>query len=206
MNSQKTITELHKAFNMLNQAFYDNALPTPYIVIYETAKKSAYGWFTPSKVWQDADGNDVMHEIALSAEYMNRDYVDVIGTLHHEMIHLYCHTNGIKDTTASGRYHNKNFKNESEARGFYYPEDFTPDKVIGWSQSRLTDETKELIKSFQLDEAAFALARVIPQKKAASKSNSQSKYICPDCFESFRAKKNLNVMCGDCNVAYEEEC
>lgn len=202
MNSQKTIEELHKAFSLLNQTFYNNELPTPYIVIFETARKNAYGWFTPNKVWQDAEGKEAKHEIAMSAEYMNRDYVDVIGTLHHEMIHLYCHINNINDTSRQGRYHNKNFKRECESRGFYFDQE-EPHSTYGWSFTKLTKETRELIESFGLDEKAFSLARVVQAKK--SNTSSQSKYICTSCDTTFKAKKNLNIVCGECDEPFIEE-
>lgn len=188
-----TISELYKAFSKLNEIFYDNSLPFPFIVIVETLKKNAYGWFTPNKVWTNENGTIQMHEIALSAEFMNRGFLEVIQTLHHEMIHLYCHTKKIKDTKANGKYHTTSFKVECIRRGFYF-EDSKPDDKLGWSFAKLTNETKEKIKSFNLNEEAFSIARAI---RVSKKNNSQIKYGCA-CGHSFRGKKGLNLMCCDC--------
>lgn len=41
----------------------------------------------------------------------------------------------------------------------------------------------------------------IPEENKASKSSTR-KYICPCCGNSFRATKDLNVLCMDCNEQY----
>lgn len=200
MNHENAVHEMHKAFNLLNNHFFEGKLPEPYIVVLSTIQKKAYGWFTPSKIWTDASGEVQKHEIAMSAEYMNRDYIEVIGTLLHEMIHLYCHVNEIRDTSRKGRYHNANFKRESEAHGFFYDHD-TPDRRHGWTFSKLTDETKDFIRGFSLDESAFALARKIVA--STSRKKPVYKYVCSSCEAKARSSKPLNLICGDCDEPME---
>lgn len=195
------ITELHTAFNLLNEKYYEGKLPIPMITVYPTAKANAYGWFTPSKMWKDAEKETEMHEIAMSAEYMNRSYIDVIGTLHHEMIHLYNHVNEIKDTSRNGKYHNKNFKEESEKRGFVYDYE-QPDKRIGWSFNKKSDELIETIKSFNLNEDAFKLGRAIEGKKQREKRRFS--YEC-GCGTKIRGKEGLNITCDDCGEPFMME-
>lgn len=196
VNTETAIAELYKAFNKLNARFYNNELPEVMIVIFETAKKNAYGWFTPDKVWTDKESTTEMHEIAMSAEFMNRDWIEVMQTLHHEMIHLYCHIKGIKDTSRNGRYHNKNFKAECEAHGFEFKIQ-EPDKRIGWSQAELTEESQKIIaEEFGINPDAFKLARAITTKE--KKVRNRSKYECLCCEYSLRGKSGLNIVCGDC--------
>lgn len=195
MNNETAVHELYKAFNLLNEKFYENKLPEPYIVILSTVQKKAYGWFTPNKIWTDVEGKIEKHEIAISAEYLNQDFMQVMDTLHHEMIHLYCHTNNIQDTSRKGRYHNKNFKSESEKRGFVYTAT-EPDKRHGWAFNELSDETKEIIKSFNLNPDALKLARKI--RESNSKKKPVYKYECPTCGCKARSSKQLNLTCGDC--------
>lgn len=202
VNTETAIAELYKAYNKLNERFYNNELPEVMIVIFETAKANAYGWFTPSKVWTDKEGTTEMHEIAMSAEYMNRSWIDVMQTLHHEMIHLYNHINGVKDTSRNNRYHNGKFKAACLAHGFEY-QITEPDAKIGWSQAVLTKETQEIIANeFGLNPDAFKLARAIAQK-APTKRN-RSKYQCIECDYSLRGKSGLSITCNECGETLHE--
>jgi len=202
-NLQPAIAELHKAFNLFNEHFYNGALPQVIIAVQAKGKTSAYGWFTPGKVWETKD--DEKHEITITAEFLNRDYEEIMRTLHHEMIHLYCHTNDIQDTSRGGTYHNKKFKQESEDRGFYY-EDDAPDKKYGWSFSKLTPETIDFINSWDIDKEAFTLARkdMTAEKKAKKKSNIV-KWVC-ECGTIIRSSKpEINVICGDCEQRFQKD-
>ena len=196
----KTIKELYRLFNLMNEHLFSNELPEVQLVVMETAKQNAYGWFTPNKVWISDDESVAKHEIALSAEYLNLkqdDYLKIVETLLHEMIHLYCHVNNIKDTSRQGRYHNARFKQACEEHGMYF-EIEKPDSTIGWSQALLTPQTKELIRSWRVDEDAFRLRRVIQQKIASKQS--YIKYECPLCDQSVRGKRNLRIKCFYCDV------
>lgn len=196
VNTETAIKELYKAYNKLNERFYNNELPEVMIVIFETAKANAYGWFTPSKVWRDVEGTTEMHEIAMSAEYMNRSWIEVMQTLHHEMIHLYNHIKGVKDTSRNNRYHNAKFKAACEAHGFEYTFD-KPDPTIGWSRATLTQETQRIIaEEFGINPDAFKLARAITAK--APQKRNRSKYQCLNCDYSLRGKSGLNIACMDC--------
>ena len=79
------------------------------------SRPKAYGYITCNEVWTDTDRS--YYEINITAEYLNRPIENVLATLQHEMVHLYCMVNGIQDTSKAGRYHNKNFKAEAEKRG-----------------------------------------------------------------------------------------
>lgn len=203
-NLQPAIQELHKAFDLLNEKYYEGKLPQVVIAVQAKGKTNAYGWFTPAKVWEA--GEEEKHEITITAEFLNRDYIDIMRTLHHEMIHLYCHTNDIKDTSRGGTYHNKNFKNESIARGFYYPED-APDKKYGWSFSALTPETIAEIEAMDIDKSAFTLARkdLAEAKGKQKKKTNIVKWIC-GCDTIIRSSKpEINVICGDCGTRFEKD-
>lgn len=202
VNTEVAISELYKAFNKLNERFFNNELPEVMIVIFETARKNAYGWFTPNKVWTDKEGTTEMHEIAMSAEYMNRDWLQVMQTLHHEMIHLYCHIHNIKDTSRGGRYHNKRFKEACESHGFEYKIE-QPDATIGWSRAEHTEETQRIIvEEFGINPDAFKLARAIIKKEA--KKSNRSKYICINCDYTLQGKSGLNIQCCDCEEQLTE--
>lgn len=52
-------------------------------------------------------------------------------------------------------------------------------------------------------EKANALVEKIPG--AAKTKQSSRKYVCPMCGCIIRATKEVHVICGDCNVEFEEE-
>lgn len=193
ITTDMTITELYKAFDRFNELYFDNSLPKPYIVILETKRQKAYGWFTPSKIWMSKyDSIEPLHEIAMSAEYMSRGFYNVVQTLLHELVHLYCHTVGKKDMEGK-KFHNRTFKLECMKRGFYFDE--SPHQVHGWYNAKLTDKAKEKIKNFGLNENAFSIARVVNKKKP---KNYTAKYKCFDCNVNLRGKKGLRIICCEC--------
>ena len=104
-------------FSKLNDQFFDGSLVPPVIVISPEGKASANGWCTSWKAWKSAAGvgkehslvnqagedaeDEGYYEISLSAEYLGNQTDEIIGTLLHEMVHLYNLQNGIKDTSRS---------------------------------------------------------------------------------------------------------
>ena len=90
-----------KAFDVLNRVYFNAELPKVMITIQSRPK--AYGYITCNEVWTDTDRS--YYEINITAEYLNRPIENVLATLQHEMVHLYCMVNGIQDTSKAGRYH-----------------------------------------------------------------------------------------------------
>ncbi len=121
---------LESAYSKLNEFYFENTLPRCAITIQSTPK--AYGHFTTREIWQDGK-RATLHEINLGAENLNRPTAETIATLIHEMVHFYCHENGIKDTSRGGTYHNSRFKEEAEKRGITVTYD---EKIVGPPPSR----------------------------------------------------------------------
>lgn len=203
---KRATVELEKAFGLLNTMYYEGALPTPAIsiqsqrVVSLSSKTKTFGWFTPYVSWTDGEKQEFF-EINISAEFLARPFLEVIQTLHHEMIHLYCHINGIKDTRKGSKYHTENFKIECAKRELEYVHQ-NADPVIGWSAVTLTEEAKAKVEAMGLDKEAFKVARKIHIPKASKKP---VKYSCPNCDFSVRGKKELNIMCMDCEEQLVEE-
>lgn len=78
--------KLENAFHILNQNLFGGTLPTVMITI--QSSRSAYGHCTTQKVW--ASGGEMMYELNLGAEYLDRPIENVMATLVHEMVHIYC--------------------------------------------------------------------------------------------------------------------
>lgn len=203
-NIQRTTQFLNKVFKAVNKEYFNNSLELPVITIQSSV--GAYGYITTSKVW-DTDGIE-RYEINIGAETLNRPIENVVATMIHECVHLYCLMNDIKDTSNRGIYHNKNFKKIAEEMGHLQID--RHDKY-GWTITTPTDDTIEFCLKYGFDDikinrkgAYYAVGTATPTATPTTtrKPTSTRKYICPCCGNSFRATKSLNVMCMDCNEQY----
>ncbi len=205
--------ELNRLFDNFNTVFFDGKLPKVVLSILTNGNnRRTMGWFTYGKVWKDEIEKSFYHEIAISAEYLYRGYDEICATLIHEMVHLYCYTNGIKETSRNGTYHNKKFKVEAELRGLT----IGYDKRIGHSPTTLQEETKKYIESIR-NHDVFELTRLNHKTKndgnsdepednededfeLPKKKGHHRKYECSSCGSNVRATKKVNIICGDCMV------
>ncbi|RLF58129.1 MAG: hypothetical protein DRN27_06250 [Thermoplasmata archaeon] len=196
------ILELDKIFNELNKAFFKDELKKPVILIQSKAKKNTLGTCSVNPIWENKKNEeDRNYEITLSGEYLNRPIEEIIATLLHEMVHLYCSVNDIKDTSNNFVYHNKNFKKEAELRGLIITKaEFN--KSIGWSVSELNEPTKELIKKFNINLPAFDYYRKSYVKPETLKQ-IRYKYACPKCDLKISHHKEVYLKCGSCDVDLE---
>lgn len=203
-------------FSKLNDQFFDGSLVPPVIVISPEGKASANGWCTSWKAWKSAAGvgkehslvnqagedaeDEGYYEISLSAEYLGNQTDEIIGTLLHEMVHLYNLQNGIKDTSRSGYYHNKSFKESAEAHGLI------AEKVdgSGYSKTSLSDDALEFVK--KQDRVQFNLFRIADTREIEkSPKATVHRYVCPSCGNIVRATKVVRVGCLDCNKEMVEQ-
>lgn len=196
MKMSDVVGKLEGLFDLLNKAYFDSALPKPVITVQSTPK--AYGHCTTKKIWHAE--NDAMYEINLGAEFLNRPSANTAATMCHEMVHLYCLVNEIADTCQKGRYHNKTFKAEAEARDLQI--DY--DRTIGYSITAPTDAFKKT-----LEDNGYALevlfAREIPKGKASADREKPHRYVCPICGQEVKTTADLNIMCGICEVPMERD-
>ena len=108
------------------------------------------------------------------------------------MVHLYCHINDIEDTCNGNRYHNKRFKIEAEKRGLIIERA----DVIGYSVTTPSMELINFVEELEIDEEVFKYFR--DTHLEASKTTHKKRYACPICGLQVQAKKESNVVCGDC--------
>lgn len=203
---------LEYSFSVLNRVYFNNELPPIVITIMSSPKTN--GHFTVGKVWKAEEGH--YNEINISAEHLDRPIENIMATLCHEMVHYYCQLNGIQDTSKGGCYHNKNFKREAELRGLsigYH-------KYIGYSVTTPIDEFIQVLKDNGIEKLidinrdgeiwtsigvggstgnGGATGGVGIDGKSVKKKTSTRKYICSGgCGNSFRATKDIQVLCLLC--------
>lgn len=185
---------LQRTYNDLNKDLFDNLLPDAVVSISSTPLIN--GHFTNGEVWNINDNK--LHEINLGAESLRRGTLSTVATLIHEMVHFYCYINKIQDTSRQGRYHNKNFKSQAEMRMLSVEHA----ESIGWSVTIPTEELKQYIKRKKYPDTKIYRILFLDDdgKEKVKKPSSTRKYVCPCCDNSVRATKELNILCGDCNV------
>lgn len=195
------ISELESLFSTFNKALFEGKLEQPVITVSPDNTRGAYGWCTGWKAWQDGTKEGGFYEINLCAEYLNRPFEETCCTLIHEMVHLWNLQEGVQDTSRSGTYHNKAFKAAAEAHGLIVEKT----AKYGFSTTTLAPAALTFIQS--MEKTGFSLVRpkVGGLKGAGSKKQSSRKYVCPGCGAIIRATKEVHVICGDCELTFEEQ-
>lgn len=211
MELSNQIASMEAAFGILNERLFDGELHRPVITIY--ANPGTYGHFTPWKSWDDSATGEGREEINLSADQMNRDLIDIMATLVHEMCHLYCHMHGIKDTSRQGRYHNANFKAVAIAHGLRCRSgEHYGFHVTNPGRALLDMEAEGCFETVRHDlcRKSELAARVGGEKtgnaggQPTRARRKQHRYECPSCGAWVRSTKEVHVMCADCERDMEE--
>ena len=185
---------LQAAFNAINRDFYNNELEKVIITVKEGKRKGAYGWIEVAKNWKQ--NGTARHEINISVDFIGeRAVAETIGTLMHEMAHLYNLMHGIKDTTRSGTYHNKHFQATAASHGLVC---WRAD-MVGYGMTAPDVETKKWIED-NIKIKGFNVYKQTAEKAEGERKPKQSyrKYICPKCGLIVRATKECNISCLDC--------
>lgn len=180
-------------FTRINNEFFGGELERVVFTFESGFKKGAYGWIHTVKDWKQ--GKNERYNINLSSDYLNRSREEIIATLIHEMCHLYALQNEIQDTSRSGIYHNKKFKEIAENHGLNVQE---ADK-IGWSVTTLKEETKEWLKTnCNFSEITIFKEKPLVADRVAKPKQSTRKYVCPCCGLIVRATKECRIQCIEC--------
>jgi hypothetical protein len=137
------IDELETLFSKFNKAFFEGKLEKPVITVSPDHTRGAYGWCTAWKAWQDGTKEGGYYEINLCAEYLNRPFEETCGTLLHEMVHLQNLQDNVQDTSRSGFYHNRKFKETAEAHGLTVEKG----EKYGWHKTTLNPQAEAFVKS-----------------------------------------------------------
>lgn len=198
------LERLENAFYSFNEKLFDGKLPKPIITLQRDTEK-AKGWYTKWKAWKLTDWTEDdergFYEINICPDYTNRPCMEVLETLVHEMVHMFCNENDISDTSKKGTYHNKRFKEQAEKHGLTT---FESEK-----HGYLTDGFNDVglkVAAEVAKELHFDFWRYQPPKaKATKKPKTMFKYVCPKCGAKVWSNKRVNVKCGDCELTMTDE-
>lgn len=200
----RAVGQLEKIYFHLNEDFFESALPIPIITV--QSKPGTYGHCSTSKVWQRKEDN--AYELNIAAEVLNYAIEETLDTMIHEMVHLYCRENGIKEVSRGGTYHNGRFKEEAEKRGL----ECYKCGQYGWN-TRPSDRLVEYALSKDWNEIRIGRNSDFPGIRTGAagtghsgantnpgerRPSSTRKLQCPCCGNSVRATKTVRIMCMDC--------
>lgn len=215
----KCVELLEKIFKRVNEKYFNGELEVPVITIQKT--RGSYGHVTVFRTWKSND--KTYRELNVNPEYLDRELIEILCTIEHEMVHIYNLQNGIKDVSNNGAYHNQKFKEKAESIGLKI--DCVP--VYGWTLTSPTIETfvfcEELKKELKIDHIGiYALRKDLEntqgkentdtEKKGGNntsdgnkiRTSSTRKYKCPCCGLKIRATKIVKVICAECNEIFVE--
>lgn len=204
MTNQSTITEyvtLDSAFSFFNAALFEGALPA--VVITLQRKNGSYGYFSWDCFKSRDKAGSVAHEIALNPDtFDGRTDKEILGTLAHEMAHLWQQVFGKPSRTS---YHNKEWAVKMLEIGLEPVSVDNPGKMTGQKVTHKIidgDRFDVLCSNFLAQGHALQWQGVADEDKEKEKKPSKKnkvKYTCPDCSQNAWAKPGANLICGDCN-------
>lgn len=202
---------LEKAFNLLNEDWFEGKLETPIITIIPTPR--AYAHYTTANVWKTANGGK--REINVASGTLDRPLEEIIASLMHEMVHMWNDmVLNVQDTSRGSFWHNRLFAIEAEKHGLTvekspkcgYATTGCDDTLLEWVIDH--DELREIEmcrSNIWHNASGIGGKATNGGAPATTSTNSHSrKYICPTCGNSVRATKAVNVICGDCMERMQE--
>jgi len=191
--------QLNGAFACFNTALFNNKLPKCIITISSSSRQHGHyikERFTARKTETLDEGNQYMDEIALNPDSFDRDDIVILGTLVHEMVHLWQDVFGEPSRAA---YHNKEWGTKMEELGLM-PSDtgLEGGKRTGQKMShyiiyggQFEERAKTYLNNFLLDYRGQKSIGV-----SAPKKKSKVKYTCPECNQNAWAKPGASLICG----------
>lgn len=208
----RAVGQLERMYNALNVDKFNGALPVPVITV--QSKPGTWGHCSRARVWQRKD--EQTYEMNIAAEMLSAPIEEILDTLLHEMVHLYCRENGIQEVSRGGKYHNGKFKALAEKVGLVCVREGIygwntvgagNDSLIeyalekGWTEIMLN---RQIMGGFRVGIAGSGAMQSGAATQGGKAPSSTRKLQCPCCGNSVRATKAVRIMCMDCMQQMDE--
>jgi hypothetical protein len=190
--------QLESLYDQLNAKLFSGKLPSVVITIQSKGRKRAVAWFAPSR-WVDGEKQESA-EINFCAENLTDGKAALVETMIHEMVHAMNDRDGIKDHSASGRYHNKKFMHAAEAVGLTVEKSTS----CGWAHTELGPRIKDIVSEVNLQEDAFDMARKLLEKKGKD-GTRLVKWTC-GCRNFWMKTDGEGILCELCGNKFAKGC
>lgn len=159
--------------------------------------KGCFGHYSKNR-W--IDGEDKRDELALNPEKFQNP-LEIVDTMLHELVHVYCDQNNIKDTSRNGFYHNQRFKKIAEEFGLLC---IATDN--GWNTTSVGNE--EALEKINSTLPYPVTSDMIRRSDSRAKRTPQARkpkhvYTCPLCGTEIKHKDLIFLGCIKCKTAME---
>ena len=208
-----TVEAMGDLFDFWNEKVFGGELEKPVITVCQDRRGRAFGWFVPARIWKKDASAQGSPEINMCAQYLDRDFTLVAGTLLHEMCHLYAFLHEIADTSSNGRYHNRAYRSVAESHGLTVEKS----KTHGYSITELNQASLALLEEYQ-GERTFLYdtrpraaaddfaASAEKQAKAKRPPSARYAYVCPKCGQRIKGySATQRLQCAACGVPFDRE-
>lgn len=204
----RAISTIEGIYNSTNTDFWGGQLPQ--VIVTCQSSPGTYGHSTVSRVWKRQE--DDLYELNIACEVLDYPIEEILDTVIHEQVHIYCRVNGISEVSRNGSYHNKKFKELAETHGLQC---VYTGRAYGWNTTA-KDNDRLIEYAIEKDytelqisrksrrpvriggTAAQGGGRLPPEEKRPS---STRKLVCPaGCGQTVRATKTVSIICGKCLV------
>jgi hypothetical protein len=186
-----------QAFDHFNRELFSAALPR---CILNFSRHARCRGFFAAERWS-REGRHT-HEISLNPDVLNRPLKDSMGTLVHEMVHLWQQESG--EPSRRG-YHNAEWADKMESLGLMPSHTGEPGgKRIGQNVTHYIIAGGPFDRAFHAMPAEYQLPWTSGSPAAAAEPRRDKvKYQCPSCAVNVWGKAELNIVCGDCGERFQ---
>lgn len=195
------VNELIKAYDSLNEKFFNGKLPGCLILVQERKEKGLHGFYRSEVI---KSGKDFIDEITISFLGMSFDQKMVLQTLLHEMCHQWQHRFG-QDKPKKG-HHNAEWGKKMRKCGLIPSHTGAPGgRTTGKNMADYPDEggifDKFYEEEFDKGIDLTLTTRVIEpgESKPNKPKVKQVTLICPECKATARTKEGNELECLKCN-------
>ena len=193
---------LQDIYDYFNSCFFDNQLPEIVFIINYRKNQSNLGYFHPTKLKQ---GDKLMSIISLNPDRFDRENIEIIATLVHEMCHVwhfYCCEKKLK----SNGYHDRLWGQKMESIGLTPSNTGEPGgKKTGRNIHHIIEKNGQFeikAKQFIAKHNNIFLFQGIANLKEKSVANrNKIKYTC-SCGIKLYSQPDLEAICKKCNTDF----
>jgi predicted SprT family Zn-dependent metalloprotease len=190
-------SNLDDAYSYFNKKLFDNKLPECLITLQRHPR--ALGYHHKDKFTNRKTGEKIS-EIALNPDtFDDREDIEVLSTLCHEMVHVKQHEIG--DPPRKG-YHDKSFAILMNEIGLQASSTGEPGgKSTGQRMSHYILEGgkfESVATAFLLSGEKLHWGSSPEIKISKERKKTREKFCCKSCMQNAWAKKTSKLVCGDC--------
>lgn len=188
--------EVEQMYNKMNSSFFLGRLPVVRVTTSKAKIRKKY-WYVEKKerIW------NIRVHIDCLQQAINRPDV-FCGQLLHQIIHIYCAENKIKETCRGEQYHNKIFAEYAEMYGI-------KTELVngqGYVDKGLEDREAEKIMGILGDISGKIASAFKEDAKLEINLPRSNEYMieqwCPVCHRHAKTSVNTKLICGWCYVDF----